>query len=185
MIISLALGLSSTLSQRVPLNYTLLGIFTLCQGYCVGFIAAQYSKETVLTAAYLTAAVVGVLAVYALRSKTEISYHGGLILMISLGSLVLTFLSWLTGVRFFDSLIFAGACVISGLYLIYDVKMLMGRDNRMKLSLDDYIKGSMHLYIDVVKIFINILQMFANKAEEEREERERQERERRRARKWF
>jgi len=171
------------------LNYTLLGIFTLCQGYCVGFIAAQYSKETVISAAYITAAVVASLAIYALQSKTEISYHGCLILMISLGSLVLTFLSWVTGLRFFDSLVFAGACVISGLYLIYDVKMLMGKDNRQKLTLDDYIKGSMHLYIDVVKIFINILQMFASKAEEEREERERREREelerRRRARKWF
>lgn len=177
-IISMGLGFSTTLSRRVPLNYILLGIFTMSEAYCVGFIAAQYSREKVISAVYLTAVVVAVLAGYALYSKTEITYHGGLILLISLGSLVLTFFSWLTGFRFFDSLIYAGATVMSGLYLIYDVKLLMGTD-RLKLSLDDYVKGSMHLYIDIVKVFINILQMFANKAEEEREEQERRERERR------
>jgi len=169
---SLALGLSQTLSRKVPLNYILLGIFTFAESYCVGFMAAQYDKETVLMAIYLTGAVVAALAFYALQSKTEITYFGGLTVLLSLGVLVLTFFSWMTRFHIFDSLIFAGASVLSGLYFIYDIKLMMGKD-RFKLSLDDYIKGAMHLYMDVIRIFINILKMMSKKAEEEEERRKR------------
>jgi len=166
MLISLALGFSQTLSRKVPLNYILLGIFTLAQSYVVGYIAGHYDRETVILAMYLTAAVVSALAIYALRTKTEITYYGGLLVLLGMGTLALTFMAWITRINFLNSLLFAGACVMSGLYLIYDIKLLMGKD-RFKLSLDDYVKGAMHLYIDVVRIFINILRILGNKAEEE------------------
>jgi len=173
-ILSLALSLSTTLSRRVPLNYILLGVFTIAEAYCVGFTAGYYDQETVLAAVYLTAAVVGSLTFYALRSKTEISYYGGFIVLITLGSLVLSFFSWMTRFHFLDSLLFAGSCVLSGLYFIYDVKMLMG--GRVGISLDDYIKGAMHLYLDIIRIFMNILQMMQKRAEEEKEKEERRRR---------
>lgn len=172
LVTSLALGLSQYLSRKVPLNYILLAVFTFAESYVVGFMAAQYDKETVLMATYLTGAVVSALALYALQSKTEISYYGGFIVLISLGSLVLMFFSWMTRFHFFDSLLFAGGCVLSGLYFIYDIKMLMGKD-QFKLSLDDYVKGAMHLYMDVIRIFINMLKIMGRKAEEEEQQRKR------------
>jgi len=180
-IISLALGFSSTLSKKVPLNYYLLGIFTLAQSYCIGMIAGEYDIESVVTAMYLTAAVVGALAIYAIRSSKEINYYGGLLVLLSLGSGVFSFMNIFTGFGFFDSLLCFGGCVMSGIYFIYDVKLLMGRD-RLKLTLDDYIKGAMHLYLDVVRVFINILQIIGTKVEEKKEEEKENERRRARAR---
>jgi len=171
-LISLALAFSQTLSRKVPLNYILLGIFTLAQSYCVGFLAAHYDRDTVVMAMYLTAAVVGSLAIYALRTKTEITYYGGLLVLLGMGSLALTFMAWITRFDFLSSLTFAAGCVMSGLYLIYDIKLIMGND-RIKLSLDDYIKGAMHLYIDIIRIFINILKLLNQRAEEEENKRKR------------
>jgi len=180
LITSVALGFSETLSRTVPLNYILLGIFTLAESYTVGFIAGQYHRDVVLTAMYLTAGVVAALAIYAVKSKTEISYFGGLVVLGTLGIGALTFLNWFTIFGLFYSLIFVGSAVMSGLYFIYDVKLLMGQD-RFKLSLDDYIKGAMHLYIDIVRIFLNILQIIGKKAQEKEQEEEEQ---RRRRRRW-
>jgi len=59
--------------------------------------------------------------------------------------------------------------VVSGLYLIYDIKIIMGKDG-IKLSMDDYIRGAMHLYIDIIRIFIKILQFLAANAEKKKEE---------------
>jgi len=151
-ITSTALSLSTTLSRRVPLNYILLTVFTLAQSYCVGFLAGQYSRETVMTAVYFTAAIVSALAIYAMRSKTEVTYHGGLIILLSTAALGVSFLHWITRFGFLDSISFAGGCVLSGLYLIYDIKLMMGSD-RFKLTLDDYISGAMHLYVDIIRIF--------------------------------
>jgi FtsH-binding integral membrane protein len=169
---SLALGFSTYLSRKVPTNYILLGIFTVAESCCIGVIANEVGKDLVLMALYLTIAVVTVLALYAIQSKTEITYHGGLLLLITMGMLMLSFFSWFTRVAFFDSLYFVGACVLSGLYFIYDIKLLMGKDS-IKMSLDDYIKGSMHLYIDIVRIFMNILEILVRKQEKEEQERKR------------
>jgi len=171
-ITSVALSLSTTLSRRVPLNYILLTIFTLAQSYCVGFLAGHYSRETVMTAVYLTAALVSALAIYAMTSKTEITYYGGFILLLTTAGLGVSFLHWITGFGFLESLSFAGGCILSGLYLIYDIKLMMGND-RFKLTLDDYISGAMHLYIDIIRIFVEILQMMQTRAEEEEERKKR------------
>jgi len=182
LITSLALGFFGSISRNVPLNYILLSIFTAAESYCLGYIAVQFDRDTVVMAMYLTAAVVAALTVYAMRSKTEITYYGGLLVLLALGTGALSFINWFTRFSFFDSLLFFGGCVMSGLYFIYDVKLLMGRD-RFSLTLDDYIRGAMHLYIDVVRIFINILQIIAAKEKEkEREKEEERERQQRRYR---
>ncbi len=178
-ITSMALGFSESLSRTVPLNYILLGVFTLAESYTVGFIAGQYNRDVVVTAMYLTAGVVAALAMYTVKTKNEITYFNGLIVLITFGIGALTFLNWFTIFGLLDSLIFAGSAVMSGLYFIYDVKLLMGQD-RFKLSLDDYIKGAMHLYIDVVRIFLNILQVIGKKTQEKEEEAEEELRRRRR-----
>lgn len=157
---SLALGFSQTLSRKVPTNYVLLGLFTLSESYLVSFIAGQYDPELVLMALFLTATVVTSLAIYALSTKTEVTYFGGLIGLISIGLFAGFFLSWFIRLHFLHCLMFAGSCVISGLYLIYDIKLIMGKD-ALKLTLDDYIKGAMHLYIDIIRIFLKILELLA------------------------
>jgi len=179
LITSIALGFFGSISRTVPLNYILLSIFTMAESYCIGFLAGQFSKEAVIMSMYLTAAVVGALTIYAMRSKTEITYYGGLIVLLSLGTGVLSFINWFTRFSFFESLLFCGGSIMTGLYFIYDVKLLMGRD-RFSLRLDDYIRGAMHLYIDVVRIFIDILQIIAEREKEKEKEREEEIRKRRR-----
>jgi len=120
-------------------------------------------------ALFLTAAVVTGLSLYALKSKTEITYIGGLIVLLAVGLLVAGIFSWFVRLRILDSLIFFASAVLSGLYLIYDIKVIMGREG-IKLSLDDYIRGALHLYVDIIRIFIKILEILANNAEKKENE---------------
>jgi len=167
---ALLLGFSNTLSKKVPINYALLGLFTLGESYVIAFISSQYDPELVLMALLLTASVVTGLSLYALRSKTEITYIGGLIVLIAVGLMVAGIFSWFVRLRILDSLIFFASAVLSGLYLIYDIKVIMGKEG-IKLSLDDYIRGAMHLYVDIIRIFIKILEFLANNAEKKENER--------------
>lgn len=154
----LALGFSDTLSRKVPTNYILLSIFTLGESYLVSFIASQYDKDLVLMALFITAATVSGLAIYAITSKTEVTYIGGMIVLISTGIFFVGLLSWFVRLHALHGLIFFASCVTSGLYLIYDIKIIMGKES-IKLSLDDYIRGAMHLYADIIRIFLKVLQI--------------------------
>jgi len=169
LVTALLLGFSNTLSKKVPVNYALLGLFTLGESYVIAFISSQYNPEIVLMALFLTAAVVTGLSLYALKSKTEITYIGGLIVLLAVGLLVAGIFSWFVRLRILDSLIFFASAVLSGLYLIYDIKVIMGREG-IKLSLDDYIRGALHLYVDIIRIFIKILEILANNAEKKENE---------------
>lgn len=49
------------------------------------------------------------------------------------------------------------ACIY-GVYLVYDVQ-LVANGTRMELSYDDYIVGALLIYVDVIRIFLQILKV--------------------------
>ena len=51
--------------------------------------------------------------------------------------------------------------VIYGFYLIYDVQLLMN-NKRFKYSEDDYIIAAINIYLDILLIFLKILELFGS-----------------------
>ena len=47
---------------------------------------------------------------------------------------------------------------VFGFYLIYDTQLIVG-DKERGLSVDDYIIGALSLYIDIIRIFLEILKI--------------------------
>ena len=47
---------------------------------------------------------------------------------------------------------------MAGFYLIYDVQMICG-GKRGKFDIDDYVRAAMTLYLDIVRIFIKLIQI--------------------------
>ena len=47
---------------------------------------------------------------------------------------------------------------VFGFYLIYDTQLIVGDKDR-GLSVDDYIIGALSLYIDIIRIFLEILKI--------------------------
>jgi Integral membrane protein, interacts with FtsH len=170
LITSLALSFSNTLSRKVPTNYIVLSLFTLAESYTISAITGNIDPSLVYTAFFLTGAAVGVLAIYAMTTKTEITYFGGLIGLIGLGMLGILFLSLFGNFKFIQMLSLVGSSILVGLYFIYDIKAIMGKDH-IRVSLDDYIRGAMTLYIDIIQIFIKILQILMSQQEKEEERR--------------
>lgn len=87
-IVELAIICNKDLARRVPTNYICMGVFTFCEAYLVSFTASVYDPSVVLTAAFMTAAIVTGLSVYAWNTKTDFSVLGGAFYMISCGLLM-------------------------------------------------------------------------------------------------
>jgi len=47
---------------------------------------------------------------------------------------------------------------MAGFYLIYDVQMICG-GKRGKFSIDEYVRASITLYIDIIRIFLKIIEI--------------------------
>jgi hypothetical protein len=151
-------------ARQVPMNYVLLLIFTICEAYLVSYCCATTSPKIVLMAAILTLAITVSLTIYAMTTKIDFSYMGGMMFVFGF---VLLFSGMF--MLFTDNpilhVVYAsiGVCFY-GLYLIYDTQTLLNNKRKYgaKLDVDEYVLGAIQIYMDVVLLFVYVLELFSN-----------------------
>lgn len=159
----------------------MLALFTLSFGAMVAATSAMYSAQSVVTAAAVTAAVsVGALAIAAF-SSLDFTRHAGALLLSSWAFLVAilvgTFLRSSAAVLALSAI----GAVLFSLYLLFDLQLIMSgaalggsgsggggggpllpvtaRRRDVELSPDEYVYGALILYLDIVNVFVNVLQL--------------------------
>ena len=145
-------------SRRVPFNYIILTIFTLCEAYMVSSICALSDPESVIMAAIMTLGVTVSLTLYACTTKNDFTYFVGF-LFVSVSSLMMSFFF----LFFFNfGFLYVTLCmfgvILYGMYLVYDTQLILG-GKHMELGYDDYIIGAIFIYLDIVVLFIRILEI--------------------------
>jgi hypothetical protein len=164
---SIALICCRGLSRSVPTNYILLGIFTMCEAYLVGFIAAHYEPQIVLAAAFSTAGVTAAISVYAFTTKSDFTVCGPVFLVIGFTLCMTTLFIFIFGIttgqyRVAHMIICGIAVVLFSFYLLFDTQLIMG-GKRYEIEIDDYILGAIILYTDIITIFLYLLRIFGGK----------------------
>lgn len=144
--------------RKVPINYVLIFLFTIFEAYTVAFIAARYQPETVALAAGLTTLIVITLSIYAACTKTDFTKCGGFLLICLVVLITGGILAFFFRNRILNLILSCLGVIVFGIYLIFDIQLLLG-NKKNKFSKDDYILAAMMLYIDIIQIFIYILQI--------------------------
>ena len=154
---------SKKAARKVPYNYILLGVLTLCLSLIVAAITSQYEPFSVLMILVLTIAITLSLVVYALLAKTDFTTCWALSLVFCVCSVVILImiLSLPNGydLRYF----YYWLCLLAyGFYLVVDVQLIAGK-GRHHIKHDDYIVGAMMIYVDLIQIFLTLLELFGSK----------------------
>lgn len=144
--------------RKVPLNYILVGLFTIFEAYTVAFLAARFQPETVALAAGLTTILVIALSLYAACTKTDFTKCGGFLLICMVVLITGGVVAFFFRNRILNLILSCLGVLVFGIYLIFDIQLLLG-NKKNKFSKDDYILAAMMLYIDIVQMFIYILQI--------------------------
>jgi FtsH-binding integral membrane protein len=144
-------------AKTVPINYILLILFTVCESYMVATISAFNPPEIVITAALMTATIVIALTIYAFTTKTDFTLLGGFIFMFTA-----IMLFWGIFIMIFGFFLYTLYCVLGvilfGIYLIFDTQLILGKFG-LEYSIDDYILAALNIYIDIIQMFLYILQL--------------------------
>ena len=148
-----------SVAQKIPLNYILLLIFTLCKSYLMANIAKNYKPLSVLICAGSTLAIVIGLTLYAIFTKNDITMCGGILVSLFMILIVLTIIGIFYTSAFYQTLVNSCGLFVFSLYLIYDIQLVIGK-NKYFLSTDNYIFAALMIYIDIVSLFIRILRLF-------------------------
>ncbi|KAL4200177.1 hypothetical protein AMTRI_Chr03g55080 [Amborella trichopoda] len=146
--------------QTHPLNYVLLGLFTIGISFAVGLTCAFSKGRVILEAVILAAVAVVSLTLYtfwAARRGKDFSKVGpllfsALIILIVFGIIQLFFPMGRIGLMVYGTI---GALIFCG-YIIYDTDNLIKRH-----TYDEYIWAAIALYLDVINLFLLLLTLFS------------------------
>ncbi|KMZ55966.1 putative Transmembrane BAX inhibitor motif-containing protein [Zostera marina] len=142
--------------NRHPVNYILLAFFTVGISFMVGIPCAFTSGKIILEAVILTAAVVVSLTLYtfwAVRRGTDFSFLEPFLFSALIVLLLFGFIQVFFPLGKISQMIYGGlgAIIFSG-YIIYDTNNLIKR-----FSYDDYIWAAVSLYLDIINLFLALL----------------------------
>ncbi|KAI3962656.1 hypothetical protein MKX01_037299 [Papaver californicum] len=154
----IVLCLLACFHQKHPVNFILLGIFTVAVSMSVGLSCALTSGKIILEAAVLTAVVVVSLTMYtfwAAKKGYDFNFLGpflfaSLIVLIVFAIIQILFPLGRIGTMIYEGV---GAIIFCG-YIVYDTDNLIKR-----YSYDEYIWASVNLYLDIVNLFLHLLSL--------------------------
>lgn len=147
-----------SLARTVPYNYCLLFAYTLCMSFYLSLVCAEYETSIVFSALLLTCAATIGLTIYASTTKTDYTYCGGFLFALLLILIFSAFLFF--WIDYYVCYCAFGVLVYS-LYLIYDTQLILGKFGT-EYKIDDYCFAALNLYIDIIYLFLKILQILAS-----------------------
>uniref|UniRef100_A0A6N2NLH6 BI1-like protein n=1 Tax=Salix viminalis TaxID=40686 RepID=A0A6N2NLH6_SALVM len=146
-------------SKRHPWNYFFMALFTICIAFAVGLSCALTKGRIVLEAAILTSVVVIGLTLYtfwASKRGQDFSFLGPFLFSAVLVLIVFGLIQFLFPLGKWSLMIYGGlgAIVFSG-FIVYDTGNLIKR-----FSYDEYISAAISLYLDIINLFLALLNIF-------------------------
>lgn len=144
--------------RQIPYNYAILFGFTFAESYLVSVICGLTNPKLVVMAACMTMSMTIALTIYAMTTKTDFTMQGGMIFIFGCGFAMFSLFALFTSNNLFHIIICVGGVIMFGIYLIYDTQLILGKHN-ISIDVDDYILASFMLYIDIIQIFLYILEI--------------------------
>ncbi|KAF7708116.1 protein lifeguard 1 [Silurus meridionalis] len=145
--------------RKVPLNFFFLGLFTVAEGMLLGSITVFFRAEAVLWAVGATALVSFSLSVFAMQSKWDFTTVSGSIWVLCWTLFSFGLLCAIMRSQFLYIAYASLGTLVFSIYLVMDTQLMLGGKHKYTISAEEYIFASLNLYLDIVTIFLLILQM--------------------------
>lgn len=152
--------------RNYPANIALMTIFAAVEGLSLGPLIGMYvgaGKAYIVTEALvITAMTFTALTAYVFWSKDDFNYLGGFLFTLLIGLIVTGFVGIIFGMSkpVYLMYCYAGVIVFIG-YVLYDTSELIHRYRE-----DEYVIATMALFLDILNLFVNILQILGTQKEE-------------------
>lgn len=149
--------------RTFPTNYLLLGGFTVTEGVLVGVICAQYTIASLVSAVCATGFLCGGLSIYAMWTKRDFTGWGPYLFAAMFVLMIFGIFAMFLPFPIARTIYCCLGILVFSFYLIYDTQLIMG-NGELRLSIDEYVFAALHLYLDIIQIFLYILQLIGDRS---------------------
>jgi FtsH-binding integral membrane protein len=143
------------------LNVFLLYLFAAIEGAIFGpmlWLVNQSAPGLPAQTAALTVAVFGGLTLYAMMSRKDFSYLGGMLFIALIALVVAGFVLMFFHSSMLGTLYALGGVLLFSGYVLYDTSRIM-----LHLNPDEAVTGAVSLYLDFINLFLFILRLLDNR----------------------
>ncbi|KAL7740619.1 hypothetical protein ACLKA6_009501 [Drosophila palustris] len=158
MILSLVLFCFLAVARKVPINYILLILCTLCMSLMVSVACMSYDPMQILSAVGITVAVCLSLALFAAFAPWDFTGCGPFLCILMIVLVLLGVVNIFVRNRTLTWIIVCVGILLFSMYLVYDIQMMVG-GHKNEYSEEDYIIAALCIYIDVIQMFLFILML--------------------------
>lgn len=165
-VLTIALACCEGVRRKAPGNFICLAIFTIAEGFVLGFFSSTFNANSVLLAVGITAVVCLALTAFSFQTKWDFTGMGmalfvGLIVLMLFG--ILTIFLPRSSYPILHIVYAALGALLFSFYLIYDTQLMLGGNHKYSISPEEYIFASLNLYLDIINIFMFILSMLGSR----------------------
>lgn len=152
------------IAKVFPYDYGILTIFTLCQSYILGTMCVQFDSNIVIMAGIATITITLALTLFAFQTKYDCTGMGGFLLSSLTGLIVIQIVNIFVKSSSIQLMSASFGLIIFSGYLVYDTQLIVGGTHRKyEFSTDDHVFATINIYLDIVNIFVNLLQLLDSK----------------------
>jgi FtsH-binding integral membrane protein len=151
-------------SRKFPTNYIALFSFTACEAVMLAITCLFVDAVAVGLAAAMTALVTAGLTYYAWTTTADFTGAGGYLYAALLTFVVCGFVggffSAFYATPWVQSVYAGGGCLLFSFYIVYDTQLIVGGQHKKhQFGVDDYVFAALNIYLDIINLFIYILQV--------------------------
>ncbi|XP_077391737.1 protein lifeguard 3-like [Festucalex cinctus] len=151
--------------RKHPWNLILLAIFTLALSYMTGSISSYYDTSAVFLALAITVVVCIAVTVFCFQTKVDFTKCRGLFCVLGIvvfvtGIITVIVLSF-KYIYWLHMLYAAIGAIAFTLFLAYDTQLLIG-NRKYSISPEEYVFAALNLYVDMIQIFLFLLQIIGS-----------------------
>jgi len=158
-VLVIALSCFPSVRETYPTNMITLGAFTVVESILMSVIAAKYTTDSLIQAVLITGVVCVGLTIFTFQSKYDFSSMGtGLYVALIVFSLFGFMRMFFPHSPVADTMYACIGALIFSLYLVFDTYMILN-----KLSPDQYIMAALNLYLDIINLFLYILEIIGKR----------------------
>jgi len=157
----IAIACCQSVRRKSPGNIIALGIFTIALSIMVSSISVYHNAEWVLMAIGITAALCLGLTLFSFQTKIDFTGLGIYLfaacwILFLFGILAIVFFA--NSYPWIHTVYSALMAILFSFFLIYDTQQIIG-GKKYEMSPEEHVYASITLYIDVVYIFLAILNL--------------------------
>ncbi|XP_036414485.1 glutamate receptor, ionotropic, N-methyl D-aspartate-associated protein 1b (glutamate binding) [Colossoma macropomum] len=154
----IAISCCGEFRRKHPWNLVALSILTLSMSYMTGMIASFYDTDTVVMAVGITVVVCFTVVLFSMQTKYDFTSCMGVLFVCVIVLFVFGILCIFIRNRILDIVYASLGALVFTCFLAVDTQLLLG-NKQLSLSPEEYIFAALNLYLDIINIFLYILQI--------------------------